>query len=512
VEGMAPNPYYDPLEFAIDEAHKRNIELHAWFNPYRAKKGSHSGVTAGHVFNKHPEWVLTISKKGGQEAWQRPMDERTLELTKDSDYILNPGMADVRSYVLGVIMDVVNRYDIDGVHMDDYFYPYSGISNEDKATFSAESRGFSNLHDWRRDNVNLLIESIYDSIKTVKPHVKLGMSPFGIWKCGVPTGIVGFDAYNVIYCDGVAWLKGQYVDYLTPQLYWEFGGGQDYGKLMPWWASRAANNSRHLYPGHAAYKAASWKSNELPRQITLNRRTEACLGSVYFSYRSLDSDPCGLLDSLEFDYYCHPALSPPMHWLDSLPPAQPASIRVDTVGNEALITWQSGQPAKSEDAPYRHILYKWPTDTEPDTDNPAFIEAITTPAGPDSVYDRNYDGYYYGVAALDRLNNESPVTLSDAVAIREERNHQLTGYRLDPNFPNPFNPVTEIRYTLPAVTEVNLQIFDLGGKLIETLVRENQAAGSYAVRWDGTNFASGVYIYRLAAGNFHRAGKMVLLK
>ncbi|MBN2600656.1 MAG: family 10 glycosylhydrolase, partial [Candidatus Marinimicrobia bacterium] len=228
-EGQAPSPYYDPLEFAIEEAHKRGIELHAWFNPYRAKKGSSDGTSADHVFNKHPEWILAVGSKKSSDNRYYALDEQETNDTKGTDYILNPGLAVVREYVLGVIMDVVNRYDVDGVHMDDYFYPYSGITNEDQTTFVEENRGFSNIGDWRRDNVNLLIESIYDSIRIIKPDVKFGMSPFGIWKNGVPDGIVGTSSYSAIYCDPIAWLDGHYIDYLTPQLYWPFGGAQDYG-------------------------------------------------------------------------------------------------------------------------------------------------------------------------------------------------------------------------------------------------------------------------------------------
>lgn len=229
VQGQAPSPYYDPLEFAVTEAHARGMEIHAWFNPYRAYRESNSYIpAANHVTVQHPDWVITCP---------------------DGYRFLDPGLQEVRDFVSTVVADVVKRYQVDGIHMDDYFYPYPEhqFTSQDSATFSAYSRGIGNLGDWRRDNVNIMVRQVYDSVQALKPWVKVGMSPFGIWRSGVPMGIFGLDAYSVIYADAIAWLQGQYIDYLTPQLYWAFGGGQDYGKLQPWWADSASANGRHLY-------------------------------------------------------------------------------------------------------------------------------------------------------------------------------------------------------------------------------------------------------------------------
>ncbi|HEX9972655.1 MAG TPA: family 10 glycosylhydrolase, partial [bacterium] len=212
-QGKAPSPFYDPLEFAISEAHKRGMELHAWFNPYRAIReiGSFQ-IDSTHVTVRHPDWAIQIG----------------------NFKFLNPGLPMVREHVTAVIIDVARRYDIDGIHFDDYFYPYppNNITNEDDQTFANYSRGFTGRGDWRRDNVNLFIEMVYDTIQAIKPYVKFGVSPFGIWKNGVPSGITGLDAYSAIYADAVTWFNKQIVDYVAPQLYWAFGGGQDYGKLL----------------------------------------------------------------------------------------------------------------------------------------------------------------------------------------------------------------------------------------------------------------------------------------
>ena len=231
-QGTPPSPFYDPLEFAIDEAHKRGMELHAWFNPYRAERSvGNYPLSPMHVINQHPDWILQVGNVK----------------------FLNPGLQEVRDYVTSVFMDVARRYDVDGIHIDDYFY-VEGITNQDAATFINYPRGFTNLGDWRRDNVNILIKEINDSLMSVKPWIKWGVSPRGIWRDGVPPGIIGNDNYSTIYCDAMAWLHDKSIDYINPQLYWTFGGGQDYAKLMPWWADSAGANDRHMYVGHAVYR------------------------------------------------------------------------------------------------------------------------------------------------------------------------------------------------------------------------------------------------------------------
>ncbi|MDZ7822225.1 MAG: family 10 glycosylhydrolase [Candidatus Marinimicrobia bacterium] len=239
-EGPPADSLWDPLAFAVREAHKRGMELHAWVNPYRAVKDpaledSAGYLCASHISKQKPEWILPFRDV----------------------HILDPGKAGVREYITKIFMDIVNRYDIDGLHMDDYFYPYSGIRDEDSLTFAEEGRGIDSIGDWRRDNINLLVAAVADSINKVKPWVKWGISPFGIYRPDVPEGIEGFDAWSVLYCDPIAWLEDGTVDYITPQCYWPFGGGQDYGKLIPWWSAQAKEHKRHFYPGQALYRAAS---------------------------------------------------------------------------------------------------------------------------------------------------------------------------------------------------------------------------------------------------------------
>lgn len=417
-EGQAPSPFYDPLQFLIDEARKRNLEVHAWFNPFRAKAGN-SSTSPTHVYNTHPEWVLAVGSSSAPAFSKEIAPEGKFMLLSQArgtiSYILDPGKAAVRSYVLSVISDVATRYDIDGVHLDDYFYPYAGMNNEDAATFASENRGFVNINDWRRDNINLMIENIYNGLQVINPRIKFGVSPFGIWKSGVPSGIVGTSSYDQIYCDAVKWLDEQWVDYIAPQLYWPFGGGQDYGLLMPWWAGKANINSRHLYVGHAAYKIQDWPNDEIPNQINLNRSTAASLGSIYFSYRHIDENPKGVADQLKNTYYAKFALTPKMSWKENNPAPEPINVEININEGLATLTWEAGtMTAQHDDNAWSYIVYKWLENAAFDKDNSDYIEAIIPSSQPFSYSTSDYENYDFAVASLDRLKNESEKTTPGA--------------------------------------------------------------------------------------------------
>jgi uncharacterized lipoprotein YddW (UPF0748 family) len=392
-QGTAPNPFYDPLSFAIQEAHNRGMELHAWFNPYRAVRviGNYA-IAPGHVTVQHPDWVITIG----------------------TFKFLDPGLPQVRGYVTGVIMDVVRRYDVDGVHFDDYFYPYppGNITNQDDSTFVHYPRGFTNRGDWRRDNVNILVRAIHDSILATKPGVKFGISPFGIWKSGVPPGIVGLDAYSEIYCDAITWLRQASVDYLTPQLYWPFGGGQDYGRLMPWWADSVRYYGRHFYPGEAAYRITAWTSaSEMPNHIRLRRSTLNTGGNVYFrANQGITDNPRGFADSLKSDFYRYTSLLPLMAFKDTIAPYPPRNIRYARLpGNgPAAIQWDLPLPGPGDTAS-RYAVYRF--DHSPNlpaeldsAKNLLLIEGrrYSIPSLPPPIA----GSYYYVTTALDRNYNE----------------------------------------------------------------------------------------------------------
>jgi uncharacterized lipoprotein YddW (UPF0748 family) len=401
-QGFPPSPYYDPLQFAIEEAHKRGMELHAWLNPYRADRDlTDYSPASNHVTNTHPEWVFTVS----------------------NIRFLNPGLREVRDYIKSVVGDIVSRYDVDGIHFDDYFYPYppnhmtANVTNNalDNSTFSDDPRGFTVKEDWRRDNVNLMVQAVYDTIQAVKQHVKFGISPFGIWKNGVPSGITGLDAYATIYCDAITWLQDQSIDYLTPQLYWRFGGGQDYGKLMPWWADSVGTNGRHFYPGQAAYHigdAQNWSASEVLNQIRANRINPIAEGSVFFRALAgvLDNQK-GFTDSLKNDLYRFISLPPSMNWKDIVAPNPPQNLSFERLesGNAGLL-WDLPEAASDGDSASRYVVYRFETSgIQPeDLDDPANIYNVegrrfSIPGEPP-----NQAGpYYFVVTSLDRNYNES---------------------------------------------------------------------------------------------------------
>jgi uncharacterized lipoprotein YddW (UPF0748 family) len=496
-QGKAPVSPFDPLEFAIIESHKRSMELHAWFNPYRAERSAGSyTLAANHVAVLHPEWVIQMG----------------------TYRFLNPGMRSVRDYTASVIADVVRRYEIDGAHMDDYFYQ-DGISTQDAATFQAEPRGFTTIGDWRRDNVNLLIKQVYDSVKAIKPNVKWGISPRGIWKNGVPTGIIGNDNYSVIFCDAVAWLQGKYIDYIAPQLYWPFGGGQDYGKLMPWWSS--VRNGRDLYVGQAPYRivdGSNWGPSELPNQVRLNRTNSYAQGSIFFrANMGLTDNPKGFADSLRNDLYKYPALKPIMTWKEMTPPNPPVNLTITKFSATALLTWTAPGVAPDGEGASYYAVYRSmsrPIDID-DARNLVYV-------GTNLKYDETSlpigsNVSYYAVTALDKLQNES--VLSNLVGIDangvvgiEEQPTVIAGFQLRQNYPNPFNPSTIISFRLASEQSVALRVYDILGREIRALADGVLGPGEHQYQFDGSGLSSGVYIYRLIAGSFVESRKMQLLR
>ncbi len=308
--GKAPRPFYDPLAFAIEQAHRRGLELHAWFNPYRASHSTaKSPLATNHVVKTHPQWVRLY----GRQIW------------------LDPGEKEVQDYSLAVVMDVVRRYDIDGVHFDDYFYPYpetNGSSGDpdfpDGPTWRRYALGGRlSREDWRRENVNVFIHRVYESIKAAKPWVKFGISPFGIWRPGSPPQIKGFDAFAKLYADSRKWLANAWVDYLAPQLYWAIDSReQSFPALLKWWSEQNPTG-RHLLAGLDSTKAnGKWPPQEIVDQIRLTRRQAGADGHIHWDMMSLRRNGA-LASALAREVYLQPALVPASPWLGNAPEARP---------------------------------------------------------------------------------------------------------------------------------------------------------------------------------------------
>jgi uncharacterized lipoprotein YddW (UPF0748 family) len=398
VQGKAPNPLYDPLEIAINEAHKRGIELHAWMNPYRATFSAGSSVAPNSIINQKPEWFFTY---GGQK-------------------IFNPGIPEVREYILKVVLNVVDNYDIDGIHMDDYFYPYPihGQKINDTAAFRQYGAGFDNIADWRRNNVDVMIKMLSDSIHKHKPFLKFGVSPIGIWKnrSQDPRGSEtnGISTYSELYADTRKWIKSGWVDYINPQVYWPLGYRlAAFEKVIDWWSDNTFD--RHLYIGMAPYRiiegtsAAFRLRTQLPDQMKYIRKNTRVQGSVFFSSKSVTSNPLGFTDSLKQNYYRYPALPPPMLWLDSISPNAPQKLEVKMKPASAVLTWETPLPAKDKEPVYGYVVYRFYQGEEIDLDDPKYILHIqynTDTTFEDTTIEAGKT-YQYVVTALDRLKNES---------------------------------------------------------------------------------------------------------
>jgi uncharacterized lipoprotein YddW (UPF0748 family) len=382
--GKPPQPFYDPLAFAIEEAHKRGLELHAWFNPFRALHPLRkSPVAPNHITRTHPELVRSYD----MQLW------------------LDPGEPAVREYVLRVVMDVVRRYDVDGVQFDDYFYPYmvkDALGRKLNFPDDASWRKYGvlsglNHDDWRRHNVNQFVQSVYQSIKATKPWVKFGISPFGIWRPGYPLQVKGLDAYASIYADSRLWFANGWLDYFAPQLYWPIDSPQqNFPVLLKWWAQQNVKG-RHLWPGLAAFNVGEkWKADEISRQIEITRNQPGAGGEMFFHLRSL-TDNRTLNDVIRAEYF-QPALVPASPWLDSTPPDKPNLMATTEKDSGANASWQvGGEPA-----------WKWILQFQI---NNAWTTEILSASQTNRVFE-SASPDFISIRAMDRVGNLSaPTTL-----------------------------------------------------------------------------------------------------
>ena len=479
---------WDPLAFAIEEAHARGMELHAWFNPYRADRGSGYAKDPSHVTQTHPEWILDFG----------------------SIQILNPGLPEVRDYVTTVIADVVRRYDVDGVHFDDYFYPYppNTIDEEDAETF-AEYGGSFTKGNWRRFNVFRFVRQVRDSVAAVRPDAVFGISPFGIWKNGVPAGITGLDAHDVLYADAVAWLDNDLIDYVTPQLYWPFGGGQDYGTLAPWWES--VRNERHLYPGIGLYRASpgtfggtTYSPSEVPNQLRLNRATDGIDGAVFFRAQNITQyGSGGIVDTLQTDFYRHPALPPPMAWRSQEAPGTPTglTLTMPASGEPGQVDLAWTAPAGGDVEARFYAVYQVPTaeagDLEAALEDARNLAGVT---GETSFSDVLLDGgaYTYVVTAVSANSVESAP--SDAATVEGSvatDGAPALALRLEAPRPNPAAGPVTVPFRLAEAGPVTLRVLDVLGREVAVLADGPRAAGAHTAVWQPT--AAGTYLVVLEA-------------
>ncbi|QDZ96987.1 glycoside hydrolase family 10 protein [Bacillus altitudinis] len=390
------DPGYDPLEFMIEEAHKRGLEFHAWFNPYRITM-NHTDLnrlSADHPARAHPDWTIAY----GNQLY------------------FNPGIPDAQDFIVDGIEEVVKNYDIDAVHMDDYFYPnkIAGVPFPDQETYETYGQKFTHIEDWRRDNVNELVKQINDTIKKEKPYVKFGISPFGVWRNikDDPTGsntTAGMTNYDDLYADTREWIQQHHIDYITPQIYWSIGfQPAAYDVLTKWWSNEVKGQPVHLYIGQATYKInqnsdpAWYDPEEYFRQIELNRQSQLVQGSMHFSLKDINRNPLNVKKRLIEETYSKPALIPEMPWLHQKAPKKPIIQSVKKTKDGAVLQIQN-DPHSS--ASY-YAVYR--------LSNKGTYEFVQTVRKETGSFTQTKDilanqkkSYTYKVTALNRLHHES---------------------------------------------------------------------------------------------------------
>ena len=396
VQGKAPEPYWDPMQFMIDECHKRGMEFHAWINPYRTKTTLKSELAPNHVYNIHPEWFVTY----GDQLY------------------FDPALPESRRHICMVVSDIVSRYDVDAIHMDDYFYPYpiKGKDFPDDASFARFGGGFSNKGDWRRSNVNVLIKKLHETIREIKPWVKFGVSPFGIYRneSSDPLGskTKGLQNYDDLYADVLLWAREGWIDYNIPQIYWHIGHPvADYETLVKWWARNTEN--RPLFIGQSVMNTvqnADPKNpsiNQLPRKMALQRAYQTIGGSCQWPASAVVENAGKYRDALIAEYHKYAALPPVFDFMDNEAPAKVRKMKPVWTEDGYILFWTAPKYKEEMNRAVQYVVYRFNDKEKVNIDDPSHIVAITR----DNFYKLPYeDGktkYRYVVTALDRLHNES---------------------------------------------------------------------------------------------------------
>ena len=395
-QGQAPRPYWDPLQWMITECHKRGMELHAWINPYRAKTKTTKELASNHI------------------AVRKPLNC----FSYDDLFILNPGIAENRDYICEVAKDIVSRYDIDGIHMDDYFYPYpvKGESIPDAEQFRQFNNGIRDIRDWRRYNVNLFIEQFYKMVHDTKPWVKVGISPFGIYrnKKSSPVGsdTNGTQNYDDLYADILLWVNNGWMDYCVPQLYWEIGHkAADYATLIKWWSQHAAN--RPLVIGEDVERTVKHadlqnsNTHQMAAKMKLHRQNPAVKGTVLWYAKAAVDNVGNYGTQLREVYWKNPALQPEMKFITNKAPKKVKKLKPIWTEDGYILFWTVPSAKKWENKAEKFVIYRFGRGEKVNLDDASKIVAITDKFFYKLPYEDGKEKFTYVVTALNRIQNES---------------------------------------------------------------------------------------------------------
>lgn len=394
------NPGWDPLAWMVTECHKRGMEIHAWINPYRAKTKGTTALASNHICVKNPQSYFEYS---GQ-------------------YILNPGIPSNRDYICKVAADIVERYDIDGFHIDDYFYPYpvAGENIPDASQFAQfNTGGFKDVRDWRRDNVNLFVKQLSETIHSVKPWVKFGVSPFGIYRNKKSDPANGSDTnglqnYDDLYADVLLWVNNGWVDYCVPQLYWEIGHkAADYATLINWWNRFCGN--RPLYIGEDIERTAKYadiqnpNQNQMPAKYKLHDKMKNVQGTVLWYAKAAVDNVGNYGQVLRHNYWRYPALQPRMPFIDGTAPGKVRKMKPVWTADGYILFWTAPKGEGWKNKAVKYVVYRFAKGEKVNTEDPSKIVCVTGDTYCKLPYQDGKSRYVYVVTALDRMQNESKV-------------------------------------------------------------------------------------------------------
>ncbi|MCH5302044.1 MAG: family 10 glycosylhydrolase [Prevotella sp.] len=398
-QGQAPSPYWDPLQWMIEQCHRRGMELHAWINPFRARTKSTTQLSTKHIKVRKPQNCFEY----------------------DGLTILNPAIPENRDYICEVAKDIVTRYDVDGIHMDDYFYPYpaAGQTIPDDQQYRQYQNGIRDRGDWRRYNVNLFIEQFYKTIHQAKPWVKVGISPFGIYRnkrsADIGSQTNGLQNYDDLYADILLWINNGWLDYCVPQIYWEIGNkAADYETLIKWWSQYASN--RPLFIGEDVERTVKYadpqnpNSHQLPAKMRLHQQLPKVKGTVLWYAKAVVDNVGNYGTALRQQYWRTPALQPQMAFIDGKAPKKPRSVKPIWTSDGYVLFWSAPKGKGWQDEAAKYVVYRFAKGEKIDTADPAKIVAITQQTYLKLPYDQGKQKYTYVVTALDRLQNESKAT------------------------------------------------------------------------------------------------------
>ena len=396
VQGKAPSPYWDPLQWMITECHRRNMELHAWINPYRAKTKTTSVLAPSHIAKQHPENCFNY----------------------DNQIILNPALKSNRDYICRVVKDIVERYDIDGLHMDDYFYPYpaAGQVIPDDKDFQQNNNGIRNKNDWRRYNVNTFIEQVGKVIHQTKPWVKFGISPFGIYRNqksdpqnGSKTN--GLQNYDDLYADILLWVNNGWIDYCVPQLYWQIGHtAADYDELIHWWNRYCSK--RPLFIGEDVERTVKYPDvndpnrHQLSAKMKLHQQLANVKGTVLWYAKAAVDNIGNYGAALRQQYWRMPALLPEMKFIDSKAPRKVKKVKPMMVGNDYVLFWTAPKSKDWKTEARQYVVYAFKKDEKINTNDASHIVAVTNETFYKLPYRDGKTKYTYIVTPLNRIHNE----------------------------------------------------------------------------------------------------------